>query len=489
MQLVQKEYKLDNVMGAGGSIDILARDSFGHLVIIEIKRSDQAARAALHELTKYVALLKSAKGIQPDRIRALLLSTEWHELTVPFSEYLKSAEVATEGIVIEADESGQVTALCRFEPINLTRPLRLERAQAIYFFDQASCRDRSIAELAVAADQASISDFVIYSVDYSGQNSDVIYPYAAYFAFSCPCSHESADELESFLASTGMEWEELEDPGENFLFWLGEFTQFERSDLEIGYPEKFASMTAEGWSPRVSHRSGRYSSNIAVLSDAALISEAMRVEGGAAHYLFRTASPKFKPSWTAFKNDLALVLLGCSAWEEILGGFIAQIQAERPDSTISAHVYNPADLVVALAKAFASDDYRYFASFQLIESSSARVCVYVGALVWASPTVKISSVDFLEQVFGGLENYLIARALGEQHDFYDAACAALGLESVVFEILNPGSLEEQVRLLRSAERPDFSDYGYSSLAEFISENKIFGANLVTAVKSIVIGLV
>lgn len=61
--LVEKEFRLANPFGAGGSIDILAKDGLGHFVVIELKRSDQAARAALHELTKYVALLKSTLGI------------------------------------------------------------------------------------------------------------------------------------------------------------------------------------------------------------------------------------------------------------------------------------------------------------------------------------------------------------------------------------------------------------------------------------------
>jgi RecB family endonuclease NucS len=43
MTLVQKEFHLPNVAGAGGFIDILASDRFGHSVVIEIKKSNKSA--------------------------------------------------------------------------------------------------------------------------------------------------------------------------------------------------------------------------------------------------------------------------------------------------------------------------------------------------------------------------------------------------------------------------------------------------------------
>jgi RecB family endonuclease NucS len=46
LKLVDKEYVLPSPIGAGGRIDIVARDLFGHVVIIEIKRCDKTARQA-----------------------------------------------------------------------------------------------------------------------------------------------------------------------------------------------------------------------------------------------------------------------------------------------------------------------------------------------------------------------------------------------------------------------------------------------------------
>lgn len=485
--LVEKEFKVRSGMGAGGSIDILAKDAFGHLVVIEIKRSDQAARAALHELTKYVALLKSSQGLQLDRIRVLLLSTEWHELAVPFSEYLKTVEVPTEGFVVEADPDGCVKGMRPFEPVTLDQPLRLERAQEIHLYRLPEQRAKAVGALVAAASRASLSDFVVLSVDYEGPKTEIIYPHGAYFVFSSPIDYSDTVCLQKFVGDTGMPWEELDEPGENFLCWLGEFTDFERDDYEIGYPEKLASMTSDGWKACVVHRAGRYATNTEVLPGTALINEAMCIEGGAAYYLYRTSSPKFKPSWTALKRDIEHVVHGCSAWQHLLTDIVERIESGYPHSTISIQIYNPADLVVAMTKAFGAEDHRYFSSFQLVESSPERVCLYFGALVWSGVPVKTHADDFLTQIFECPENYMMARHFGEQHLYYDESCGALGLESIVFEVQNPGSSSEVVRVIRG---PDVLDSvpPSLSLADFLASNSEFGADLVRTMKSFTVGL-
>ncbi|WP_230589635.1 endonuclease NucS domain-containing protein [Pseudomonas chlororaphis] len=133
LTLVKKEFPLGNADGADGVIDILARDGFGHYVVIEIKRSDQVARAALHELTKYTALLKSTMGVRPENIRALLLSTAWHELGVPFTEYCRVCEVPTQGYILYANEDGVVSDVKSFVPVELSEPLTISRQQGIFF--------------------------------------------------------------------------------------------------------------------------------------------------------------------------------------------------------------------------------------------------------------------------------------------------------------------------------------------------------------------
>ena len=87
LQLIQKEYHLQNTFGSTGFIDILAKDRYNNSVIIEIKRSNATARQAIHEILKYASLLKQNFKIKDSEIKAIIISTEWRELLVPYSDF------------------------------------------------------------------------------------------------------------------------------------------------------------------------------------------------------------------------------------------------------------------------------------------------------------------------------------------------------------------------------------------------------------------
>ncbi|WP_372724217.1 endonuclease NucS domain-containing protein [Novipirellula sp.] len=97
LNLIDTEYPLQSRDGAGGRIDILARDRSGQTVIIELKRSNATARQALHELSKYITLMQEQEGLARGELRCLLLSTDWHELLVPYSYFRDVADVDVEG--------------------------------------------------------------------------------------------------------------------------------------------------------------------------------------------------------------------------------------------------------------------------------------------------------------------------------------------------------------------------------------------------------
>ncbi|WP_198291668.1 endonuclease NucS domain-containing protein, partial [Pseudomonas asplenii] len=74
LKFVEKEKYLPSQIGTRGFIDILAIDSNGRYVLIELKRSDSSARQALHEILKYVEGVKENLAVKEDEIRVFVVS-------------------------------------------------------------------------------------------------------------------------------------------------------------------------------------------------------------------------------------------------------------------------------------------------------------------------------------------------------------------------------------------------------------------------------
>jgi hypothetical protein len=159
------EYRLSNRQGASGSIDILATDRYSANVIIELKKSNQTARQALHELHKYVALIKIDHGLRESQIRCILVSTEWHELIVPFSEFTRTTPWAVDGYRLFLTDAGTPDHAEKIVPVAAPDELRLCPEHSIYFFREQIRRDEALPVLLKMLRDHNISEFLLLKLD------------------------------------------------------------------------------------------------------------------------------------------------------------------------------------------------------------------------------------------------------------------------------------------------------------------------------------
>lgn len=492
LTIVDKEFPLKNPDGAGGSIDLLAKDQFGHFVIIELKRSDQAARAALHELAKYTALLRSQMGLRRDQLRVMLVSTEWHELAVPFSEYLEVCVVPTEGVQIAVDPQGVVLSTAPFKPIDISEPLSLSRMQDIVLFESEADRNCALAKFVSSAAQALLSDFSVFNLDYSGGNKQVIYPYGLYLVFSSPL--EGLDGSDAATLKGEIDWDDdLEELDENFLVEFRRCLGPLGDESGIGYPEKLAKIESDGWRVTVVHRAGRYAGNTALVPDDALILEAKKTEGGAAFYYARVASPKFGPGWGKVKTDIKLVLLGDAKWTRIVLALLDEIEKKHPSATVSISVYNLANIVFGLVKYFRFGDQSYLPTLQLVVEDIGETNIYFGGLAWTGQLTRMSGSEWIRECFESEDNYMLRQHFGETFEVDDMAKRKLGLQSFVVEVRGAGAVAEEAFIVdwksKSLCRSKMSNAKFRSLSDFHRENQGFGQSLVVWAGTVATGWV
>lgn len=180
LTLIETEFRLSNDFGSGGRIDILAKDEYGQYVVIELKKSDQAARQGIHELFKYLSILSFQLGVEPKSIRAMLVSTTWHELKVPFSEYLKITPYHTKGIQLEVDELGNPISSLEVDTAPDLNSISYSPMQKIYFYRSEFERERNITKISDALKKVGVIDHFLLTCDHDKSDKRVIYPYAIY---------------------------------------------------------------------------------------------------------------------------------------------------------------------------------------------------------------------------------------------------------------------------------------------------------------------
>jgi hypothetical protein len=104
LTLIATNYPIETLLGANGALDILAKDPYGCFVIIEVKRSDQAARQALHELSKYISAFLTTQHVDEHKLRCFVVSTHWHELDTPLAFFRATATVNVKGFHVTAEK-------------------------------------------------------------------------------------------------------------------------------------------------------------------------------------------------------------------------------------------------------------------------------------------------------------------------------------------------------------------------------------------------
>lgn len=346
LRLVKVEYKLPNALGSKGFIDILAKDAIGHLVVIEIKRSDKTAREAIHEFFKYTSLLLQNEGVGADRVRAVLVSTHWHELRVPFSSFARSAPFSVHGLMLELDQAGLPVASQRVVLDEVGAPRRFSPHHAVHLYTTSERRSSSMPGLVRALAAVPIHDYVVLALDYTGDDPRVVFTSALYVAMD-----RLSEATRSLLAAQAQPSAELFD-AENDSWWMENWALsqlsshgHERDDFEVGYSQKLAAMVQNDWQLREVTRGGKAERARATLSDEEILTELQGFAGENHDLFMRAGTPDVGPSWRALRESLSSFLESNESWRAAYETLLNEVERHHPDARVVVRVYDQDPLI------------------------------------------------------------------------------------------------------------------------------------------------
>ena len=504
-QLIDTEYKLDNIHGCKGFVDILAKDKFDNLVIIEIKRSRQASRQALQEVLKYAGLLKQEMSVRNSDIRICIVSTDWGELLVPFSELNKHVDYLMEGIKLYLDDSFIPCRIERVKPIEKKSARFISPVQMVFIYDSEDGLAYYQKIIEDRAHNVGISDFVILRMEFTRENHPAYPLFALYFSMQ----EYTKDELEKLAVEyyelndvkevieyvmyneSDREFSIIHSLTENALSWIT-MVNTGQTDLEAATPETLNSMlVSEGWEISNITRSGFFSKD--PRRDELLISEIKGNRGEFDTKYKNHCSSDHKSRLIEIKNLLPQYLskdYGSNAWLKQAIYSFGFIVSSKNKYELNVDIFNPRKTIletlfhIAIASTLGGSHPFQFKPYYLFVSEEENLegtkSIFMGDIVWDGRSNNFHHL-VNEILDGDLQGFIERSHIGFTDYLEDEIMSFLGLSYVTKFLINQNGSIYNVATFSLDLDGEVSEEINSKLLcfeDFVTKNKNFIDDLV-----------
>ena len=438
---VEKNQYIPSDIATRSFIDILARDSADHLVIIELKRSDSAAREAIHEVLKYVEAVKSHLAVRDDEIRTMIVSTEWDELLLPFSRFCSDTSLDVTGFLLDVSDPSKL-ASDTVSPLPIMAGRAFAPVHELNLYTDMDNLRRGVETYERANDSKGLRDYVLVILEPPPDHHDSAlaftraalsdvkrtlgeapdldeieaqlqtqpeYKLMIYFV---PCvlskevcidalrraSDEDADEAIEYAEYLG---------GMNELWQLHESlfdatpTPF-RQHLEIGEPAKFRTklLEDEGWSIAEIKRYGAIARN-PLLTDETIVSEIGGDTGISRQTYDRRISTAVRSELATARSEIAECLSDNPVWKANILAHLQEVEDDYPGTLLDVHVFSPSTGLYTLYLALTNQPgERYAPSYYIkFKNDDDAEIIFFGQL--EVNATKTTFRDVVDRFYGG----------------------------------------------------------------------------------------
>lgn len=380
LRLHDMEHRLESAVGAGGRMDILARDRHGLYVVVEVKRSDSTAREALDEIAKYTELLSREHGISPEKIRAIIASTTWHELLIPASNFARDWSHDLRGYRLLVDEQARLVGAERVSFLAEVRPQRLTPVHFVYYYRSSAERDAGWAQILRTVSTVGGRDVVGVDLDFTG-TAGVMAEHALYIAFGTVGAGVPATTEGLVEAEPGADYFEERYPREHATLRSVTANVFALTS-EFAEPSRFYGMIATAWEVRQVRGTGAYAPG-GLRSEADIIIALSGASGGANRFFMGTASTKVRGNWAEFRRTAGDALAGNDELSLLVDDALDILEGADEELDVVLYINNPMDLVQTLVFGFPGQVNDYAPRVHCTATTSSGITtVITGQLYW-----------------------------------------------------------------------------------------------------------
>ncbi len=354
LTLIKDEYHVKNPNGAGGFIDIFAKDSKGNLVIIELKRSDAAAREAITELSKYIALIRRIKNVKNSEVRLIVISTEWNELLVPFSEFYNATTYQLQGYLLQTDNNHEPLAIQRITPLPEIEGRNICRRHFIRYYKTDNDFQKAEESIVAQANKLGINDFLIakFSLNFKDEfygSTRVLYwaqqLKTREFYLEKLTQHISKEELEEVLNWIS-EMDE-DDALDELADKLDDQIHVKNEYCEIGHPEKLVQRLSDNlWTLKSIAKYGLFKDDDRLTDDLLLI-DMKGYTGTSFVYYFASSTTENRSKIEEILKGVETCLFHNDIWRHKVKDIISYAST-KADCSVTVYIFNKDNILETL---------------------------------------------------------------------------------------------------------------------------------------------
>lgn len=434
LQLLKIEQYIPSTLGTRSFLDILAKDRAGHWVIIEVKKNNATAREAAHEVFKYVEAVQRHFGARNNEVRAIIASTEWKELLVPFSKIRAESNIAIEGVHLVLANQDTCLKASPVEPITLTQGRYIAPWHELNVYHDKSSLQRGIESYDQCCQTKGIQNYVLVVLkaaedfneraaatvaaalqalkgEYAINNTNSTLPqnydlerfeYILYFAPQMLTREFCLDVIASEPDQLEEAKELRRDVGELAEICFLHESVYDasprpfRDHLEIGYAAKFGQklLIDEGWSVERVLRRGLFERNV-LLNDKAIIEELQGLTGSSGQVFKRSISLANRAHISSARDDLAAALDKNPAWLSQVFRIFDTIHKDMPNGYVNINLFNPSSGVFTLYfMASEEDSISYMPRYEvaLTDNTEKLFRIYIGLLAPSGKAMSLNEI-------------------------------------------------------------------------------------------------